>query len=332
MDRTGYCKKISVLITGGTGFVAPHLIQHIEKGGADIATLARSNSSDYQHAAKHHAIDVRETDRLQALVRETQPAQVYHLASISSVDSCWTNPRLAYEVNVTGTLNVFEAAMSLASPPKILNVSTSQLYAPSVQPLTESSMIGPSNVYAASKMMAELMAVQFRAPIAGGIITARSFNHTGPGQSPNFVLSAIAKQFTEIELGVRPPKLNLGNVNVKRDFTDVRDVVRAYSLLLEHGRANEVYNICSGVSVHLVEIIRMLETITGIKVAIEQDRSKMRTNDIADIVGDPAKVREETGWSPQIPLERTLDDLVGYWRSRSSAARATHEPLAPRAV
>jgi len=296
--------------------VGPHLIQHLKPRAASITVLASEISSNTDPGVEYHSLDIRDRDLVQSLVHKVCPTRIYHLASISSVGLSWANPRLTYEVNVSGTYNVFDAAMSLPSPPKILNISTSQVYAPSGGTITESCLVGPDNPYAATKAMAELLAVQYRKATAGGIVTARSFNHSGPGQTPSFFLPSIAKQFAEMESGLRPPKLAVGNLNVKRDFSDVRDVVRAYCLLLENGKIGEIYNVCSGVSVCLADIVQMFQAKTGVKIAIEIDPSKNRPNDVAEIRGDPRKMREQTGWHTIISLEQTIEDLLDYWRSK----------------
>jgi GDP-4-dehydro-6-deoxy-D-mannose reductase len=304
-----------VLITGGTGFVGTHLIRFLKSRASKIAVLAaRDGSFRQEPEVEYHALDIRRADQVRSVVHNLSPTHVYHLAGISAVDVSWSNPRLTFEVNVLGAYNLFEAAMSLPSPPRILNVSTSQVYAPSGTILTESSPVNPDNPYAASKAMAELLRVQYRKCTAGGIVTARSFNHTGPGQTPNFVLPSIAKQFAEMEAGVRPPRLTAGNLEVKRDFTDVRDVVAAYSALLEKGRFDEVYNVCSGSAVRLADVVRKFEAISGIAVEINTDSDRLRSNEVSQIFGDSTKLRTETGWSPQIPLEKTIRDLLDYWR------------------
>jgi len=249
-------------------------------------------------------------------VHEVNPDQIYHLAGITAVDASWVRPRLTYEVNVFGALNLFEAAMDLPVAPRILNVSTSQVYAAASGILTEASPLRPDNPYAASKAMAELLVAQYRNRETGGIVTARPFNHTGCGQLPNFVLPSIAKQFAEIERGLRPPKLSLGNTSVRRDFTDVRDVVRAYSLLVDRGRTWDVYNVCSGTAVLLSDIIRMFQAISGIDVTIEIDRNKVRPAEVAEIYGDPGKLQSETGWQRQIPLQETVEGMLDFWRSQ----------------
>jgi GDP-4-dehydro-6-deoxy-D-mannose reductase len=219
-----------VLITGGTGFVGTHLIRLLKSNASRIAVIASGDGESRQEretGVEFYDLDIRRADELRSVVRGISPTQIYHLAGISAIDVSWNNPRLTFEVTVLGAYNLFEAAMVLPSTPRILNVSTSQVYAASDEILTETSPVRPSNPYAASKAMVELLLVQYRKCMGSGIITARSFNHTGPGQSPNLVLPSIAKQFAQIEAGLRPPGLTAGNVEVKRDFTDVRDVVLA---------------------------------------------------------------------------------------------------------
>jgi GDP-4-dehydro-6-deoxy-D-mannose reductase len=306
-----------VLITGGTGFVGTYLIRFLKSHGLNIAVIASGDGTSWQEPeVDYYVVDIRRAADVRSVVHNVSPTLVYHLAGISAVDVSWNNPRLTFEVNVSGAYNLFEAAMSLPSLPRILNVSTSQVYAASDMTLSETSLISPDNPYAASKAMAEMLRVQYRKCISGGIITARSFNHTGPGQTPHFVLPSIAKQFAEMEAGLRPRRLTAGNLEVTRDFSDVRDVVLAYSALLEKGRIDEVYNVCSGSAVRLADIIRKFEVISGIAVEIETDPARLRCNEVSRILGDSTKIRTETGWSPQIPLEKTIRDLLDYWREQ----------------
>jgi GDP-4-dehydro-6-deoxy-D-mannose reductase len=314
-----------VLITGGTGFVGPHLIRFLKSkpNSPTIAVIAAGGSQSRQEpGVDYYELDIRRADEVHSIVRKVSPTHIYHLAGISAVDVSWIDPRLTFEVNVLGASNLFEAAMGLASTPRILNVSTSQVYASSDAILTENSQVNPENPYAASKAIAELLRVQYRKCADGGIITARSFNHTGPGQTPNFVLPSIAKQFAEMEAGLRPPKLTVGNIEVKRDFMDVRDVVQAYSALLDKGRTNEVYNVCSGSAHRLADVIGKFEAISGITVQIDTDPARLRSNEISQILGDSTKMRAETGWNPQIPLDKTLRDLLDYWRANMGASQS----------
>jgi GDP-4-dehydro-6-deoxy-D-mannose reductase len=283
-----------------------------------IASGGSRSRPEPQPGVEHYQLDIRKAEEVHSVVHKVSPTHICHLAGISAIDVSWNNPRLAFEVNVVGAYNLFEAAMSLASPPRILNVSTSQVYARQDGVLTETSPVSPSSPYAASKAMVELLLVQYRKQkhAAGGILTARSFNHTGPGQSPTFVLPSIAKQFAEMEAGLRPQRLTVGNVDVKRDFTDVRDVVLAYSALLNQGRIGEVYNVCSGSAVRLADVIGEFEAVSGIAVEVDTDPARLRSNEVPQILGDATKIRKETGWSPQIPFKKTIRDLLDYWRER----------------
>ena len=305
-----------ILITGGTGFVGPYLIACLQTRNLSLAVLASGENPARLPGVDYYEADIRDASAVKIIVQEVKPEQIFHLAGISDVESAWNNPRQTYEVNFWGTLNVFEAAMGLPSPPRILNISTAHVYAPSSRPLSETDRVAPDNPYAASKAMAELLMVGTRKRATGGIITVRAFNHTGPGQSEKFALPSIARQFAEIQGGLRPPRLLLGNIKVRRDFTDVRDVVRAYCLLLERGTVGEIYNVCSGSAVPLTDIISLFRSLVSGEVAIETDPSKLRGHEADMICGNPEKIFAATGWRPQIPLSKTVSDLLDYWRCR----------------
>jgi len=295
-----------------------HLIRFLKSRPSNIIIVLSAGDGVCLREAgvEYFKVDIRSGDEVRSVVREARPNRIYHLAGISAVDASWNNPRLAFEVNVVGGFNLFEGAMSLPSPPKILNVSTSQVYRRSSEPLTEASPLNPENPYAASKAMVELLVVQYRHCVEGGIITARSFNHAGPGQSPTFVLSSIAKQLAAIELGLASPTLKVGNIDVTRDFTDVRDIVVAYDLLLERGRIGEIYNVCSGHPALLTDVIKQFQIYCRTPVAVEVDKARVRASDVISMVGDCTKIRTATGWKPEVPLETTIRDLIDYWRGR----------------
>lgn len=315
-----------ILITGGTGFVGTHLVRHLRSTPSQIIVVSYgSNASLHEPGIEYRRIDIRNRDEVHSVMREFNPDLVYHLAAVSAVGPSWSNPRLTFEVNVLGSFNIFEAAMNLPSPPRILNISTAQVYARSSGPLSENSPLNPENPYAASKAMTELLMIQYRNCVNGGIITARSFNHTGPGQLPTFVLSSIAKQLAAIELGLASPTLKVGNTAVTRDFTDVRDVVNAYDLLLEKGTTGEVYNVCSGRPVLLADVIKEFQMNCRASITVEVDQDRVRPSDAAKMVGDPTKIRAATGWQPDIPLETTIRDLQEYWRERISREWLTRE-------
>jgi len=302
-----------VLVTGGTGFVGRHLVHELTSTRASVSVISRSKR-DSDDDVQYYSVDVREAENVHKLMRMIAPECVYHLAGVSAAATADSNPKHTYEVNVLGSYNVFEAAMNQWRPAKVLNVSTSYVYAPSAGRLNEKSRTQQEGHYASTKAIAESVASQYRDHASRGIVTVRPFNHSGPGQSPEFVLSSIAMQFGEIEAGERPPVLTLGNVRVRRDFTDVRDVVKAYTALMERGRCGEVYNVCSGKTVSIEEAVEMLRAITRIQAIVEIDSARVRRDDVLEICGDPAKVQGETGWTARIPLEVTLRDLLNYWR------------------
>lgn len=277
--------------------------------------LSSDDVKTQQPGVDYYKVDVRKLDDVCAVVRDAFPDQIYHLAAISSVPASWKDPRLTFDVNVIGSYNVLDAAMRLSHTPRILNVSTSQVYAPSDAALLETSPVGPDNPYAASKAMAELLTIQYRESKKGGVITARAFNHTGPGQVTSFALPSFARQLAEMEASLRPPLLKVGNLNVKRDFTDVRDVVVAYCELLEKGTVGEIYNVCSGRAVLLADLVKGLQRNCGVEVKIEIDPARLRPAEVPQIVGDAGKLHRITGWLPKISLERTLNELLVYWRN-----------------
>ena len=305
-----------ILITGGTGFVGPYLIRFLKSSDVKLIVVSPGETSIRDPEVDYCKADIRNSDDVGAAVRAANPNQIYHLAGMSSVRDSWNNPRLTFDVNVVGSFNIFEAAMGLPSPPRILNVSTSQVYARSDTALTETSPLDPDSPYAATKAMAEMLTVHYKRCTSGGIITARAFNHTGPGQSPSFVLPSFAKQLAEMEAGLIPPVLKVGNIEVKRDFTDVRDVVAAYHELLNKARTGEIYNVCSGRAVLLADVLRELQQNCSVAVKLEVDSARLRPIEAPQMFGNLGKIQSETGWRPQVPLESTLKELLAYWRTK----------------
>jgi GDP-4-dehydro-6-deoxy-D-mannose reductase len=279
-----------------------------------VAVLSCDQSIPCEAGIDYYRVDLRDADSVNSVVREISPQQIYHLAGITSVAASWNNPRLTYEVNVFGAYNLFEAAARLPAPVRILNVSSCQVYAASALALSENNPLRPTSPYAASKAMAELLVACYRGNT--GVITARPFNHSGPEQSATFVLPSIASQLAEVESGTRPPSITVGNLDVERDFSDVRDVVRAYSMLLNTGNLGETYNVCSGTAIRLADVIPIFESAVGFKFTVQIAQERVRSDDVARICGDSSKVRTDTGWFPQIRLEQTISDLMRYWRMR----------------
>lgn len=317
-----------ILITGGTGFVGRHLIRSLKSFDVKIFAVSSSDVSSPEPGVDYRKADIRRADEIGSIIREANPDQVYHLAAVSTIGIAGNDPRYTFDVNVLGSYNVFEAVMRLPVPPRVLYVSTSQVYASSDHALTETSLSGPGNHYAATKAMAELLAVQYRKTSSGGIIIARAFNHTGPGQEPSFVMPSIAKQLAEAEAGIHPPVIKVGDLNVRRDFTDVRDVVMAYQELITEGKAGETYNVCSGRAILLADLASDLQKQCRVKTDLQIDQNRVRANEIALMLGDPDKLYKTTGWIPKLTIENTLQALFNYWRMQI----ARDLPEANRAV
>jgi len=308
-----------VFITGASGFVGRHLIQFLIRRGDSVAgTCFPEDPASCQLGDNVllERVDIRSKDQLAPLIQDFSPHWVVHLAAISNVRVSWEKRQETVEINLLGTLNLLEVLREMIPPPRLLFVSSSDVYGilePTDHPLREEEPIQVVNPYAFSKASAEML-VRFYSQIEGveGIII-RAFPHTGPGQSPLFVCSDWAYQIASLERK-SGGLLNIGNLEIKRDFTDVRDVVRAYVALLEKGQAGEIYNVCSGQPVSLQWILDTLISYSSSPIRIKVDPQRLRKADIPLLYGDNTKLRTTTGWQPEYPLGQTLKDLLDYWR------------------
>jgi len=264
-------------------------------------------------------LDIRSEEKVLDAIKTTHPDWIFHLAAISNVRHSWEKKRETMETNLMGTFYLFEGLRKFASQAKILFISSSDVYgilSPTEKALKEEDSFHVVNPYAFTKVSGEILS-KFYAEIENlDIIIVRSFPHTGPGQGPDFVCSDWASQIAQIEKGLAKPVIEVGNLSVKRDFTDVRDVVRAYALLMEKGRKGEVYNICSGNAVSLREILDLLLSFSSLKIEVHVDSSKLRKADIPLLLGENQKIKQETSWEPEISLKQSLHDLLEYWRKK----------------
>jgi GDP-4-dehydro-6-deoxy-D-mannose reductase len=245
-----------------------------------------------------------------------QPAQVYHLAALSSVAASFQDPTPTYQTNVMGTLHLLDALRRLAPASRTLVVSSAEVYGGLTNPLPESTPLAPASPYAASKAAAEMIAIQHHRAYGLHVVRARSFNHTGPGQTARFAVSAFARQIARIEVARQAPVLGVGNLAARRDFLDVRDVAQAYMALVRLGAAGEVYNVCSGRAVALQALLDGLLSLAKVGIDVERDPALDRPVDVPELRGDPARLQAATGWRPEIPLEQTLADVLAYWRAK----------------
>lgn len=312
--------SLRVFITGATGFVGSHLIQSLKSPeyliyGTSYPEKPKSESG--KHGEKISYLDIRSQRDVFEVVRETQPDWIFHLAAVSNVKHSWERRQETLETNLMGFFYLLEAARQCVPEAKTLFVSSSDVYGvltPQEKPLREDDPLQPVNPYAFTKISGELLSQFYSRIERMNIVIARSFPHTGPGQSPDFVCSDWAHQVARIESRQQPPLIRVGNCKVRRDFTDVRDVVRAYILLMKKGKGGDVYNVSSGQAAKLEEILNLLLSFSKERIKVEVDSQKVRRVDIPLLVGDNQKIREETSWEPMIPLEQSLQDLLEYWR------------------
>jgi GDP-4-dehydro-6-deoxy-D-mannose reductase len=292
------------LITGGSGFVGHWLADHLREQGDQVVAIDQE-------------VDVTEPAALLAALSDAAPDAVYHLAALTHVGESWAEPLRVIEVNVIGTGALLAAARECGTDPRILVVSSAEVYGavadPGLLPLDEESPTAPLTPYAASKLAAEALAAQAYLGHGQRVFTVRPFNHIGPGQSPNFAVAALAKRIVDADRS-RASTIPVGNLSARRDFTDVRDVVRAYRLLIESGRPGTVYNVCSGRDVSIREIADGLVVLAGTALEFETDPSLVRPVEVAVLRGDAGRLSAATGWKPEIPLEQTLSDVLAYWR------------------
>lgn len=316
---------MKVLITGISGMAGSHLAEYLLKRG-DVEVCGtikwRSNLENiihFQDKIKLHECDIRDTHAVKTVLASIKPDFIFHLAAQSYVQFSWRAPSETLSTNIIGELNVFESVRELRLDSRIHIAGSSEEYGlvkPDEVPIKESNPLRPLSPYGVSKVAQDLLGYQYFQSYGLKIVRTRAFNHTGPRRGEVFVSSNFAKQIVEIEKGRRPPVIHVGNLNAVRDFLDVRDVARAYYLALEKGTPGEVYNIASGKGYKIRELLDKLLKIAKVDIKIEVDPSRLRPSDVDLLVGSSEKFQKATGWKPEIPFEKTLEDLVQYWRDR----------------
>jgi GDP-4-dehydro-6-deoxy-D-mannose reductase len=315
--------KLRVLITGATGFVGGHLIRALEAEGPSAFEIFGTAYPDTPPPSgnKLFFLDLRSEKDVMKFVGEIQPDWIFHLAAVSNVRRSWELRGETIETNVVGTLNLLEAVRQSAPAARVLFISSSDVYGFGPAPaeaLKEEAPVQIVDPYAYSKAAGEMLCGFYEKIENVDIVIARPFPHTGPGQTEDFVCSDWARQVALIEKGDCAPILKVGDLDLRRDFCDVRDVVRAYVLLLRKGRRGEVFNVCTGKLIALKDVLDFLlnEMSGSIFIRIEVDPIKLRKKETSFLVGNNSKISDETGWLPLIPIYQTLQDLVTYWRQR----------------
>jgi GDP-4-dehydro-6-deoxy-D-mannose reductase len=315
-----------VLITGISGFVGSHLAELMLSRGVEIyGTIRwRSKTENIDHIKDKLKLvdcDINDAFSVEKAIREVMPDQIYHLAGQSFIPASLSAPSETLTTNIIGQVNIFEAIKNLKINPKIQIPGSSEEYGlvfDDELPIRETNPLRPMTPYGVSKVAQDLLGWQYFKAYKLNVVRTRAFNHTGPRRGEVFVESNFSKQIAMIEKGLQEPVIMVGNLDAKRDFSDVRDVVKGYWLALEKGEMGEIYNICSGEPRQIKEVLDILSGMTKVKIKVKQDPARMRPSDMPVFQGDNTKFRSKTGWMIEIPFEKTLRDLLNYWREKVS--------------
>jgi len=304
-----------ILVTGAAGFAGSHLLDLLAAGERDVVAWHRPGGHLPRDVARTRweAVDLLDRAQVADALARLRPSFVYHCAGAAHVGRAWDSTESTFAVNVRGTHHLLDALERADVAARVLVPSSALVYASACEPLSETHPLLPNSPYGVSKLAQEMLAQRTNGRIE--VVIARPFNHVGPRQDPHFAASGFARRIADIEHGRWPPEISVGNLDARRDLTDVRDTVRAYQLILARGRPGRPYNVCSGRALQIGELLDMLLARARVRIAVKPDPSRLRPNDTPLVVGDPTRLQDELGWTPAIPLEQTLDDLLAYWRS-----------------
>ncbi len=314
-----------VLITGITGFVGSHLSEFLLNKNLEIYGLERwrSKTENIEHIKNKIKLikaDIRDAHSMEDAVKKIEPDYVFHLAAQTFVPMSWNAPVDTLETNIIGTVNLFEAVRKAEIDPKIHIAGSSEEYGmvyPNEIPIKETNPLRPLSPYGVSKVAQDKLSYQYFKSYGLKIVVTRAFNHTGPRRGEAFVSSNFSKQVVEMEKGLRKPVINVGNLDAKRDFSDVRDIVRGYWLAVNKCDFGEVYNLCSGKATSIKELLDLITSLSKVKgIKIIKDPTRIRPSDVPVLQGDCTKFRKKTGWKPEIPFKKTIEDLMNYWRDK----------------
>jgi GDP-4-dehydro-6-deoxy-D-mannose reductase len=310
-----------VLITGADGFIASHLVPELnrETGWKITGIGLKQEPSSSLEGIEYRVADLTDYELVKDVLDDCRPGFVFHLAAQPSVHISWEDPWTTYRVNLLGQVNLMEGLRRLGLNASVHIACSSEAYgkvAPEWMPLGEDAPLNPCSHYAVSKVAQETLGLMYYQAFGWRVIVTRGFNQAGPGQSSDFVVSSFAKQIALIEAGRCEPVLKVGNLEAMRDFTDVRDTVRAYRMVMEKGKAGASYNVCMGQARPISEILEIYLSLSDEAIGVERDPDRQRPSDIPILVGDNTRLRQETGWEPLIPLEKTLRDTLDYWRQQ----------------
>jgi GDP-4-dehydro-6-deoxy-D-mannose reductase len=303
------------IVTGATGFAGAHLLACL---GDRAPIVAWGRPGGRPAAAGTHAawewVDLTRRDQVTDAVRAARPSRIYHVAGAPNVADSWSEPVAHLAVNALGTHHLVDAVRLAAVPCRILVVSSAQIYRPSDEPIDEDAPMGPSNPYGLSKLAQDQLSLRAARDEGLDVVVARPFNHIGPGQQAGFAVSSFARQIARIERGLDSPEMRVGNLEARRDITDVRDVVRAYVRIMERGETGRAYNVCSGRSWRIRDLLHEMLQLSGAAIDVSIDSTRFRPNDVPTVQGDGSRIRAELGWTPTLRVEQSLADTLSWWR------------------
>jgi len=305
----------SILVTGAAGFAGGHLLDLLSAGDREIVAWHRPGGRAPRTVPRTtwEGIDLLDRAGVASAIARLRPSVVYHCAGAAHVGRAWDDTESTFAVNVRGTHHLLDALQRAHVIARVLVPSSALVYAAVAEPLRESHPLAPNSPYGLSKLAQEMLAQRTNGSVS--VALARPFNHVGPRHDPHFVASGFARRIADIERGQWPPQIAVGNLEARRDLTDVRDTVRAYQLILERGQPGRPYNVCSGRALQIRELLDILLARARVPISVKVDPGRYRPNDTPLLLGDPGRLRDELGWTPTIPIEQTLDDLLAFWRS-----------------
>mgnify|MGYP001365075583 CR=1 FL=1 len=313
---------MKALIIGGAGFVGHYLVdQLLGEGDWTVSVTKLPQESFEQENVGVHDLNLLAPEEISSLLRQERPDYIFHLAAQSSVGLSWKNPGLTIDINIKGAVNMLDAVRAIPDyHPRILVIGSGEEYGyirPEETPVSEENPVRPGNIYAATKVAQNMICGIYARAYHMDIVLVRAFNHIGPAQKPMYVVADFCKQVADIEKGKQEPVMHVGNLAARRDFTNVRDVVRAYSLLVRKGKAGETYNVGSGHAISMEELLARILALSTAEVRVEVDPAKLRPLDIPVIEAEIGKLVRDTGWAPTIPLDQTIAETLAYWRSQN---------------
>ena len=310
---------MKALVVGGGGFVGPYLVRHLkDELGYEVTVTKTEKETLAMDGAVVKNLDILDKNQISELLNEEKPDYLFHLAAQSSVAYSWKNPTLTVDVNIKGCVNLLEAVKDADEKPRVLLIGSGEEYGHIKKdecPIIEDNVLRPGNIYAATKSCQNMLGKIYSDAYGLDIMMVRAFNHIGPNQTPVFGVADFCKQVADIEKGKQEPVIYVGNLSAKRDFTDVRDVVKAYALLVKGGKRGETYNVGRGHAVAIEDILKEIVSMSDKDIEVKVDEKKLRPVDVPIIEPDIEKIKKEVGWEPVIELRQTLEETLEYWRS-----------------